>query len=136
MANVVPYGFETVAYILDYRLITDAGVETVATAVRKSMDLHNRVMNSLIELFCEFTTEYKRRYLTGHHASLQPIDSETGRALPVRVGGYYDVSWPLKAGAYALARTARAAQRMTMAELARRVFEMQEADSRWVRTHI
>lgn len=136
MPNVIPYGFETIAHVIDDRLITEVGIEEVATATRISMELHNRVMNNLLDIFVMETTDYKRRFLTPHHASLQPIDPETGRALPGRVGGHYDVGWPMKAGAYALARTFRAAQKMTMRELVRRVLTMQEADRRWVRNHL
>ncbi len=136
MANVLPYGFQDISHLVDERLINDVGVEIVEDAIRKSLDVHNQVMNSMLDLFVERTVEYKKRYMSPVHTSLQPIDPETGRARPIMAVGHYDVAWPMTWGATALAATKIALMRMTMVEGARRTMAIMEADRRWMRDHI
>ena len=135
MANVLPYGFEDLSHLMDER-VTVAGIEVIESAVRRSLDVHNQVMNSMLELFTERTTDYSKRYMSPVHGSLQPVDPETGRARPIAVSGYYDVAWPIYWGGTALAANKTSILKMTVAEAARRTMAIEEADRRWMRDHV
>jgi hypothetical protein len=133
MTNAL-YGFIDLQHLFDQR-VSDAGVDTVATAITQSVEEHNRQMNALMSLFATPTTEYKIRFQTPTVARLQPIEQD-GRARPIQPAGFYDVAYPVfHAGvAWGANRVTRA--KMTVADANRITSTLISADMRWVRDHM
>jgi hypothetical protein len=137
MANLLAYGFEVIAHLVDDRAsIADAGVEVVWDAVVKSAQIQQEITDSMFALLCQKTTDYKRSYKTTKHASLEPLDPEVNRATPILVGGRYDVGFPIGASGIALAHTKEEFLEMTVQEANQRALAIQEAYQRYMRSRI
>lgn len=134
MANQVAYGFINLSDVFAKR-VNDVGVDTVTTAINRTIDEHNRQMDALLSLFVTRTTKFKTRYRTPTAARLQPMD-QSGRARPIRLAGQYDVAWPLQMGAAAWGGNFLAMEKLTVAEANEYTLALQTADARWMRDHI
>lgn len=133
--NQVVWGFHTLQNIFDQR-VTEVGVGVIEQAIQQAEAEHNRQINALMSLFAEPTTDFKVRFRTvSGQGRLQPLD-ESGRALPRRVAGYYDLAFPLHLAGDAYGLTYLALQKATVGEIARMTSAMLVADARWMRDHI
>lgn len=134
MANQVLYGFETLQSLADRR-VTDVGVQVVNDAIVQAVAEHNRQIDSLMGLFAEPTTEFKRKYEQLSVRRLQPLD-EQGRALPTSGGESYGVAWPIQRAGDAIGYTYEAAIKATVSQIQNKLLGMLAADSVWVRDHM
>lgn len=115
--------------------VTEVGVDVVMDAVDQSLMEHNRQMDALMSLFVTRTTKFKTRFQTNTAARLQPLDA-SGRARPIKPGGYYDLAFPLQMAGAAWGTDYVTGIKMRVEEVARIVKQMQSADMRWLRDHI
>lgn len=134
MANQVLYGFMNLKDVFASR-VEEVGVQVVNTAIDETLAEHNRQLMNLMSLFVDTTTQYKVRYKTPGAASLQPLD-ENGRARPVKVGGYYDLAFPLQMAGIAWGQTYLASKKMTVQEANNALATLVTADKRWLRDRI
>lgn len=134
MANQIQYGFISLKDVFARR-ITEVGVDVIATAIAKTVEEHNRQLAAIMGLLVTPTKQFKTRYLSSTAARLQPLD-EYGRARPIKPAGYYDVSYPLQAGATAWGQTYLAREKMTVEEANEATATLLMADIRWMRDHI
>ena len=134
MANTVMYGFETLNDIFDKR-VTEVGVEVVNDAIQRTIDEHNRQLSTLTSLFATPTSEFKTVYKTGAAARLQPLDN-SGRALPIKGGGQYAVSYPLHTAGTAWGTNYISSVKMTVEEANNITATLIGADINWMRDHI
>lgn len=128
------YGFHTLQDLASAR-ITGSLIEATNTAINAAVTEHNRVMDALIALFCQRTTEYKRRYAQIGSAKLQSLD-ENGRARPIKPSGYYDVAFPIEEGGAAWGANYVSRAKMTVGDAERITAMMLQADALWVRDRI
>lgn len=115
--------------------VTTVGIEIVERSIAESVAEHNRQLNALMALFTTRRTDPQTRYLAAGATRLQPLD-ENGRALPIKPSGYFTVGFPLQDAGIAWGRNFRTSVKMTVAEVARIVSMMEDADSRWMRDHL
>lgn len=115
--------------------VTEVGVDRVMSAVDQSFAEHNRQLDALMGLFVTRTTKFKGRFQTAANARLQPLDN-SGRALPIKPSGKYDLAWPLQMGGAAWGYDYVTGQKLTVGEIARVTTTMLDADARWIRDHI
>jgi hypothetical protein len=134
MANQVAYGFMNLRDLFDSR-VTEVGASVVTDAIATTVAEHERQIGALTALFCERTTEFKRRYQTVNAARLQPMD-EAGRARPIKPSGQFDVSWPLDMAGIAWGADFITRAKMTVGEANRATQTLIMADARWMRDHI
>jgi len=134
MANEVAYGFQNLESLFDER-ITEERIPVVETAIRETIEEHNRQISALTNLFVERTTDHKVRFLQEDEARLQPLD-ENGRARPIQVGGYYDVAFPIWEAGTAFGANYVAGRLMTIAEANRLTNKLVVADMNWMRDQI
>jgi hypothetical protein len=130
----VLYGLLQMADLADQR-VTEVGVEAVTTSIEQSVAEHNRQLDAIMSLFVTRTTNFKSRFWAAANARLQPLDN-SGRALPIKPAGKYDVAWPIQMGGTAWGHDYVTGVKMTVGETARMTAAMLDADSRWVRDHI
>lgn len=128
------YGLLQMPDLADQR-VTEVGVDTVVTAIDRSVQEHNRQMDALLDFFVRRTTDFKTRFWSPVTARLQPLDN-SGRALPIKPAGKYDVGLPLQMGGTAWGHDYVTGQYMTVAEVARITAGMLDADMRWLRDHL
>ena len=134
MANQVLYGFLNLKDAFSER-IEDVGVGVVNAAIDATIAEHNRALNDLMSLFVDNTTQYKLRNKVPGAASLQPLD-ENGRALPVKVAGYYDIAFPLQMAGIAWGQTYYASKKMRVEDANNTMATLVTADKRWMRDRI
>lgn len=134
MPNQVLYGFHSLRDVFDRR-VDEVGVETVTTAIQRTVDEHNRQMNALTGLFVFPTTQFKVRYATPSLARLQPLN-ENGRARPIQVTGHYEVGLPLQRAGIAWGANFETRIKMTVGEANRVTSTLLLADLQWMRDHI
>lgn len=134
MANQVLYGFQSLQNVYD-TLVTEIDVRQVDTAIARSIAQHNEVMNGILSLFVQTTTEFKIIYRTLGTARLQPIDAD-GRALPVRGQAQYSRSFPIYRGAHAWGASYEARLQMTVRDLNDELERAFQADRNWLRDHL
>lgn len=130
----VLYGYLNMADLYDQR-VTEVGVDVVADSIEQSVQEHNRQLDALMALFVRRTTDFKSRFFAAGNARLQPLDN-SGRALPIKPSGKYDVAWPIQMGGTAWGYDYVTGQKITLGEISRVVNTMLDADSRWMRDHI
>lgn len=128
------YGFETLKDLAAKR-VTEVGVRVVNEAIAATVAEHNRQMAALQAVLAVPTTDFKARFRTPAAARLQPLD-ESGRALPIKAPGQYDVAFPIQAGGAVWGTTFVAAQKMTVQEANDATFTLISADIRWLRDHL
>ncbi len=128
------YGLLNMADVAASR-VTEVGVDAVDGAIARSVAEHNRQLDALTNLFAVRTTNFKSRFYNPATARLQPLDN-SGRALPIKPSGQYDVAFPIQMGGTAWGFDYVTGQKLTVGEVARVVASMQDADSRWMRDHI
>lgn len=115
--------------------VTEIGVTEVSQSIEQSVAEHNRQLNAIMDLFVMRTTKFKGRFLAAGNARLQPLDN-SGRALPIKPSGYYDLAWPIQMGGGAWGHDWVTGEKLRVGEVARMMNLMLDADSRWVRDHI
>jgi len=135
VANQILYGFHNLTSIWDQRVSSGSNIREVETAIAMTMDEHNRQMTSLMSLFTDVTTEYKVRYKVPSIVRSQPL-SEEGRARPVRVGGYYDIAFPMQRSGNAWGTTYEGSLKLTVGEVNNLMTTMTMGDKLWMRDHI
>jgi hypothetical protein len=128
------YGFYELQDLANDRIVGNL-IQTVDTAITRSVEEHNRQLDAMLALFAEPTTEYKQRYLQTGNSRLQPL-TDDGRARPVKVSGFYDVGWPIQQAGSAWGANYVTRIKMTVQEAERATSEMLVADKRWMRDHI
>lgn len=134
MANSILYGFTNLQDLKNSR-VEEVGVGVVDDAITKTLDEHNRQLNTMLSLFAIYTTEYKKRFKSAVNNRLQPLD-QNGRALPVKSFGQYDIALPLQMGGTAWGANYVTAQKMTVADVENRVNTMIMGDINWMRDHL
>lgn len=134
MANAVAYGFVSLQNLFDQRVI-DTRFDIIDTAITSTLNEHNRQLDAIMRLFASPTVKYKERYKTPTTARLMPLD-ENGAPRPVRVGGFYDVGYPLHSAGIGWGANFVARQTMNVGEMNEIVNTITMADIRWVRDHI
>lgn len=115
--------------------VTTIGIQVVQRSIDESVAEHNRQLDALMNLFVTRRTDPQTRYLAAGATRLQPLD-ENGRARPIKPSGYATVGFPIHDAGIAWGRNYRTSVKMTVAEVARIVSMMQDADSRWMRDHL
>jgi hypothetical protein len=131
MANQILYGFHNLQDLYNER-VTEVGVDVVNTAIAQAVEEQNRQIDSLVNFFVQRTTNFKTRFQSVTGARLQPLD-ESGRALPIKPSGKYDVAFPIETGGTAWGYNYITGQKLTVGEVARMTQTMNMADSRWLR---
>jgi len=131
MANQILYGFHNLQDLYNER-VTEVGVGTVNTAISQAVAEHNKQMDSLMNFFVTRTTNFKTRFQSITGARLQPIE-ESGRALPIKPSGKYDLAFPIEMGGTAWGYNYVTGEKLTVGEVARTQATLQMADSRWLR---
>lgn len=134
MANSIVYGFHNLKDLFNRR-VNEVGVDVVTRAINATVEEHNRQMSAFLNLFVQSTTDHQKRYHTSAAARLQPVD-ESGRARPIKPGGYYDVAFPMQMGAAAWGQDYVTRAKMRVEEANDATFTLISADVRWVRDHI
>ena len=134
MANQILYGFRNLADAFTEK-VTTISVPVINTAIDETLAEHNRQLNTIMALFADTTTDYKRRYKTPTASRLQPLD-ENGRARPVRRAGYYDIGFPMHRGGSAWGQTYEERLKSTVQDLNNLMSTMLTADARWMRDHL
>lgn len=134
MANQVLYGFHNLSDMLAAR-ITGTNQEAVNDAITNAVTEHNRQINALMSLFVERTEKYTERYAQLGAASLQPLDN-SGRALPIKPSGYYDVAYPIQQGGAAWGTDYVTKVKMTVGDAERATALLIGADIRFMRDRI
>jgi len=117
--------------------VTESGVmvRDVVESIRMSVAEHNRGLNALLGLFARRTTDFKTRFTTPAAARLQPLDS-SGRALPIKPSGVYDVSNPLQMAGLSWGHDYVTGVKMTVGEAANYTMTLLDGDTRWMRDHL
>ncbi len=131
---MVLYGFQNLQDLASAR-ITGSLVEASNVAITAAVTEHNRVMDALIALFCQRTTQYTQRYAQIGSAKLQPLD-DNGRARPIKPSGYYDVAFPIEEGGAAWGANYVTRAKMTVGDAERITSMMLQADALWVRDRV
>jgi len=133
MSNTLAYGFSNLLDI--FPAAVTENLEAVNTAMQQFKDEHNRQMQNLFGLFCEYTTNNKGRYNTLADAEMQESDEYT-EGLPIKGGDRYDVAWPILSGILSQGLTEEAAKKMTVEEANRKALQVQLADIKFLRKNI
>lgn len=128
------YGFVNLKDVFSER-VSSVGMDVVSSAIRATVQEHNRQMAAMMGLLVEPTTKYSRRFKTSASATLQPLD-EDGRARPIKRKGYYDVAWPLQMSGAAWGQNYIAGAKMTVEEANNITDTLLSADFRWLRNHM
>lgn len=134
MANTIPYGFYDLRDVFP-EPVAKVGIPEINAAITRSLEEHNRQLNSLLGLLVQPTTDYQIRYNSPQVARLQPAD-EFGRPRKIKGAGYYTVAFPIQEAMIGFGQTYEAAIQMTVQQVANRFSTMLEADVRWMRDHI
>src|SRR5690349_8038012 len=93
MPQELLYGFRNLGDVRNER-VTDNRIEVVRTALTESLDQHEADTRNMLALFCERVTKAKLRFKAPISNRSQKLD-EMGRALKVKMAGFYDVGFPL-----------------------------------------
>lgn len=133
MANALLYGFYQLKDVANQRAI-QVRSDILRTAIIASVAEHNQVVNNLIGLFAQPTTDYKIRFRSPTNGRLQAGD-ENSRALPFK-GNTYDVAFPIQKGDGAWGSNYITRQKMTVQNVNDAVSDVLTADVNWVRDHI
>jgi hypothetical protein len=131
-------GFLNLKDVLNQRV--NAGgttlIETVNTAYETSIREHNATLAFLFSLFVTRLTKAQLRYKSPVAARLQSLD-ENGRAMPVKMAGYYTVGFPIKRAGIALGMNGRVMRaKMTVQDANDNLALMLSADNHWLRDQI
>jgi hypothetical protein len=128
------YGFHNIQDIAAAR-VSGTNQEAVNDAINASVAEHNRQITALMGLFVDRTTLYTERYAQVGNTRLQPLDN-SGRALPVKPSGFYNVAYPIQSGGSAWGADYVTRAKMTVGDAERATALMLSADARWMRDHI
>ena len=134
MANTVAYGFTGLTHLFGER-VTTVGIETIRQAYIDTLGEYNRTLDGMLASLVERTTTVKERFYLPGDGSLQPLD-EWGVPLPTRVGGYYDVAYPIQGGGDSWGGNRVSTALMTTEEANRFTIEVMRKDADWMRRHI
>lgn len=134
MANTVAYGFLSLQHLFNDR-VNEVGVERVYQAIQESLEQYNMAIDGAMGTMIEDTTVAQEQIELAGDGSLQPIDPETGNALPVQVEGYYQVAYPIQGGATAWGVGRVSGKMLTVEEANRRQWDSQQRDADWNRRH-
>jgi len=134
MANQVLYGFHNLQDMLAAR-VTGTNFEAVNDAVTNALAEHNRQNDTLMSLFVDKTQKYTERYAQMGAASLQPMD-DSGRALPIKPSGFYDLAYPIQQGKAAWGSDYVTKVKMTVGDVERATALLVGADIRWMRDRV
>lgn len=129
----VLYGVLSEKDLADQR-VDDSNVEIVQDAINQSAAEHTRQMDAILGLFVMPTTQYKTKFWSSVAARLQPLDA-SGRALPIKPGGTYDLAYPIQMAGAAWGTDYVTSVKMRIGEVARITSMMLSADMRWMRDH-
>lgn len=134
MANALLYGFLQLKDLATRR-VTEIGVQVVNDAINRTVEEHNRQIESILALFAERTTEFKEKFTASVAARLQPLD-QNGRARPIKSFASYDVAYPLQEGGAAWGANYRTREKLSIQEANDITATLISADVRWLRDHI
>ncbi len=137
MALELLAGFRNLRDQLNTRVVSSGTlIETVNAAYETSISEHGKILDSLMSMFVTKIQKAQLRYKSPVAARLQPLD-ENGRALPVKVAGYYTVGFPIKAAGIAAGINGRIARvRRTVQDANDDLALMLSADNHWMRDQI
>lgn len=134
MANLSSYGFLSYADIAADR-VADGHIQLVDTALRASVEEHNRVVSAALAEMVQRVTFPITRYKIGGGGTLQPLD-EWGNPVPVKDAGSYDVAFPIQGGGTAWGDNRVSRALMTIEDADRYTFAALKRDADWVKRHI
>lgn len=134
MANALAWGFVGLQHLFAQRL-SEVNVRVINDAVAQSLAEWNRELGEMTSQLVARTTVAQERFRLPGGGTLQPLD-EHGIPLPVRVGAFADIGFPIKGGgtAWGTNRVSRAL--MTVAEANDFQVMVQSQDADWMRRHI
>ena len=124
------YGFHRLADIADRRAM-DVDVATINTAIRESLGNYNEMVDSLMSLLVQKTTEYKTKYRGSTGGRLQPLD-ENGRARPRKAIREYEVALPIFNAGDAWGANFLTNAKMTVQDVNDTLDQMQMRDLQWL----
>lgn len=133
-ANETAYGFVGLEHLYAER-ITNVPVETVQTAVRMSLEMHNRELTGLLDEVVVETTEYQINYQLAAAGELQPLD-EDGNPRPTQPKGTYTVAFPIRGGGDAFGTNRKSRAKATLQDLNRWTWDKMTKDARWMKRGI
>jgi hypothetical protein len=133
MANALLYGFYQLKDLANQRAI-QVRSDILRTAIIASVAEHNQTADTLTNLFCQKTTDYKIRFRSPTNGRLQAGD-ENSRAKPFK-GNVYDVAFPIQKGDAAWGANFITRQKMTVQNVNDALSDVLVADVNWLRDHI
>jgi hypothetical protein len=134
MANALAWGFAGIQDVFARRL-AEVNADVVNTAISQSLAFHNRVLNELLSMAVGRTLLTSERFLLPGAGTLQPLD-EWGNPLPVRIGGYADIAFPIVHAGTAWGTNRVSRELMTVAEANEYQVMVQQQDTDWLTRHI
>lgn len=134
MANQLAWGFIGLQHLFAQRLST-LEPRVIDDAITQSLAEWNRQVGALTDVLVRRTTEAQERFRLPGSGTLQPLD-EHGVPIPVRVGAFADVGFPIQGGgtAWGTNRVSRAL--MTVGEANELQVMVQTQDADWMRRHM
>lgn len=133
MANSLLYGFHQLKDIAGLRSV-EVAPQSLTQAILLSADQYNAEVNTMINLFCDRTTAFRRRFKASGEGRLQAGD-QNSRALPVK-GSTYDTDLPLQKGDWAFGANAVTRAKRTVQDDNDDLARAFKADRNWIRDHI
>lgn len=124
------YGFHRLADIAARRAM-DVDVAVINTAISEANGNYNEMLDSLISLLVQKTTEYKTKYRGATGGRLQPLD-ENGRARPRKAISEYEVALPIWNAGDAWGANYLTNAKLTVQDVNDTLDQMQMRDRQWL----
>ncbi|MBD3251290.1 hypothetical protein GF380_02340 [Candidatus Uhrbacteria bacterium] len=132
--NVVAYGFHNLEDYFDLNL-QDTRAPNIGDALNQAFATYSRIMDGMMQVLVEPTTNFKERWRQAGAGTLQPL-SENGRPKPTRNIEHYEVAYPLQRGGDSWGGNREARAKMTIGDVNRNVVEAMRKDKDWMIRHI
>lgn len=134
MANLLAYGFVTLQDVFA-RELNSLNSDVVDTAIAQSLAEHNRVVGELLDRLVGTATAARERFRLPGGGTLQPLD-EHGIPVPVQVGAYQDIGFPIAGGGTGWGTNRVSRQMMTVGQANELQVMVQSQDRDWVKRHV
>ena len=133
--NLLAYGFTLFSHLAADRLVDSIGQQTIFDAVTASAVEHTRVVNEMLSVLVQRTTDFKARFKLSGKGTLQPL-TELGKPRIVREEGQYDVAYPIQSAGTGWGTTRVSRAKMTLEEANRLTVESLRRDGDWMKRHM
>jgi len=131
-----PFGFITHEDLFQQRVAVP-GIPRVTTMVLDSARLWSDITDSLLANWTEQTEVAAEEYELPSFGTLQPLDPETGKPLPTNdIGATFKVAYPIQAGGDAWGGNRVTSKLMTVGEISKQVYRIQQNDRDWLVRHM